>query len=365
MSWSTKTLLYSLLAPVASGWLLYLLYIPPRGVDFFPPYFGAKQILQGLSPYGAEATQALMGEWVAEFEAGGNGYPLPLIMLVVPFTVFSFPVATFLWTAIGFVMAYASVLLSRSQSILRHDPSWLQIISLFLPFTFWPLFRAVGASLATLLWFGIIVVMILSIRRGNGWITAICAVLLALKPQNGLIFAIYGLYWLFRNHKRGLALAISFGLLFLGTTLVMQPGWIQAWVDQVKTYSLIVKPLSLMPLASIFLLVCWRFRMEWWAKLAILQVILFPLSDVYSTLPLLLTWCAFSPILAVVGTSLTWLWVLFNWPMSLAMIWLLVLLPLLVVAFWEARPAHFRKVKKGTFTLQEGIGKQGEISASL
>jgi hypothetical protein len=344
MARSTKLLLYTLLGLVAGGWLLYLLDIPPRGVDFFPLYFAAKRVLMGLSPYGVEATHALMAEWVAEFEAGGVGYPLPLILLVVPFTFFSFPVATSLWTALGFTLSYGSVLIARHQSLLRGDPAWYQIICLFLPFTFWPLWRAVGASQATLLWFGLIVVMILSIRRGNGWMTATCVVLLALKPQNGLIFALFGLYWLFRHHKRGLAFAITFGTLFLGTSLAMQPGWIQAWLEQVETYSVIVKPLSLMPLAGIFLLICWRFRMAWWGKLAILQVILFPLSDVYSTLPLLLTWCAFSPPLALVGTSLTWLWVLFQWPMSLAMIWVLILIPLLIVAFWEARPAQLRRV---------------------
>jgi hypothetical protein len=179
---------------------------------------------------------------------------------------------------------------------------------------------------------------VLSIRRNNGWIAAICIVLLVLKPQNGVIFALYGAYWLFRHHKGALAFAIASGSLLLGISLAMQPEWIGAWLGQVKLYNSIVHPSTLLPLGIVVLVVCWRFRLEWWAKVAIIQVILFPLSDIYSTLPLLLAWCAFPPLFALAGTSLSWLWVFSPVPISLAMVWLLLLLPLLVTIFWESRP---------------------------
>jgi hypothetical protein len=225
---------------------------------------------------------------------------------------------------------------------LQRHAQWYQWISLLLPFTYWPFYRAVGASQATLLWFGLAVLLVLSIRRNNGWATAICAMLLALKPQNGVIFTLYGLYWLYRHQRRWLALAIGVGALLLGASFAIQPDWIFGWLEQVKSYDLIVNPPSLLPLATIMLFVCWRLRMEWWAKVAIVQVLLFPISDVYSTLPVLLTWCSFSPLLALLGTSLTWAWPLFHLPMSLATIWLLVLIPLTITAFWEARPPQLR-----------------------
>jgi hypothetical protein len=324
------------------SWLGYLLSMPPKGVDFYPLYFAAQRVLLGQTPYGIEATNALKVHWDAVFADAGVAYPLPLIMLVVPFVAFAFPIAAFLWTAMGFAMSYPCVILSRDQSALQGHAKWYQWLSLLLPFTYWPFYRAVGASQATLVWFGLAVLLVLAIRRNNSWVTAICAALLALKPQNGVIFALFGLYWLYRNHKRSLALAITLGTLLLGISLAIQPTWITAWLEQVKVYDVVVNQPSLLPLASILLFVSWRLRMEWWAKVAIVQVLLFPMSDVYSTLPLLLAWCSFSPLLAFFGTILSWVWPLFDLPMSLAMIWLLVLIPLTFAAFWEARPAQLR-----------------------
>jgi hypothetical protein len=85
--------------------------------------------------------------------------------------------------------------------------------------------------------------------------------------------------------------------------------------------------------------------MPWWAKVAVCQTVLFPITSLYSTLPLLLAWSAFAPALALAGTGLSWLWVLLALPKSFGMVWLFILLPWMLTALWSARPtqrAHAR-----------------------
>lgn len=63
-------------AVIMTLWLMALFSDPRLGTDFYPLYFGARRIISGESPYGAEATQALMREWSAPFAAAGIAYPI-------------------------------------------------------------------------------------------------------------------------------------------------------------------------------------------------------------------------------------------------------------------------------------------------
>jgi hypothetical protein len=115
-------------------------------------------------------------------------------MLLAPLTALPFPVAAFLWTAIGFGLGYLCVWCARQQNIMHNRSAWQGQLALLLPFTFWPFYQGVVLSQASLLWFGLAVLMVVCIERRHAWPVAICIVLLLLKPQNGAIFALYGLY---------------------------------------------------------------------------------------------------------------------------------------------------------------------------
>lgn len=318
------------------------IYSVPNGNDFFPIYLGAQWLMEGRSPYGVVATNLLISKWYTACALAGIAYPLPLLLLAVPLSLLAFPLAALLWTAGGFLLSYSFVLLGRAQSALHNHPAWFRTLTLILPLTFWPLHEAVNMSQATLIWFGLASVMVLTIERNKPWIVAMCVVLLVLKPQNGIIFALYGLYWLHRNHRQALLFAMLLGSTLLGASLILQPGWIPAWIQQMAVYKAEIKPNSLLPQGFIFLIVVWRLHMPWWAKVAIFQVILFPFSGIYSFLPLLIAWCAFSPLLAVVGTSLPWAWLLLPIDPDIRTTWLLLVLPLILVAAWETRPQKQR-----------------------
>ncbi len=82
------------------------------GVDFEPLYFAAQRVLAGLSPYGADATNALAAHWPAKFAAAGVAYPLPIILLVLPLTWLPWTLAMSLWISAGTIMAYRSIRLA-------------------------------------------------------------------------------------------------------------------------------------------------------------------------------------------------------------------------------------------------------------
>jgi hypothetical protein len=312
-----------------------LLFLPTGGLDhmadFYPIYFGAQRVLEGQSPYGVDATAALAVVWPAPFGEAGIAYPLPMLMLAAPLTLLPYPAAAFLWTAFGLLLSYACVLLVRSSG-------WPLLMRLAAPFAFWPFYNSISLDQASLLSFGLAVLLVLAIQRQHAALVAVAIVLLLLKPQNGAIFALYGLYWIARNHRGQLMLVGLLGGVLLASSLLWQPDWIGAWLAQVKLYGEVVAPSYLLPLGAIVLLAFWRLRTTWWAKLAIVQTLIFPITSLYSLLPLLMAWCAFTPPLALLGASVSWLMVLLPIPASLAAVWLYYLVPLLVVLLWEGRP---------------------------
>lgn len=332
-----KWFIYTLLAGIPICWAISLWQEKPWGTDFYPLYFAAERLVAGQSSYGSQATHDLSLQWHAPFALAGIAYPLPLILLVVPLTLFAFPVAAFIWTALGFAMSYASVLISRPQMFALKQQSGDQWLRLLLPFTFLPFYRGVVLSQATLVWFGISVLLLLAIQKKRVWLVACCVVLLMLKPQTGLVFSLYGLYWLFRHHRRGLSYVAIFGGSLLGVTLLLEPNWIAGWLQQMALYKEIVQPSSILLLGLVALVACWRLNLL--VKLAILQVILFPISEVYSTLPLLIAWYMLAPRVAFIGTGVSWLWIIFSLPLSLATMWFVIFMPLIIAALWVKRPA--------------------------
>jgi len=311
-----------LFAVIASIWTVLLFSMTRFGVDFEPLYFAAQCVLAGLSPYGADATNTLAANWPAQFAAAGIAYPLPIILMIVPLTLLPSTLALSLWISAGSIMAYCSI---------RLAPPWPYLI--LLPLLFLPLHRNIMLGQATLVWFGLTVTLILAIKRRQPWLIGVICALLVLKPQNGLLFALAGLAWSFRHDRRAVWWFAGCGASLGCISLLLQPEWPYAWLQQVQVYSNIVQPPSLLPLGLVVVLACWR--LPWWAVVAAAQVVLFPLSDVYSTLPLLLCWVAIGGPAALLGAGISWLWVMPGVTNTISNVWVLILCPLLVCAVWR------------------------------
>jgi hypothetical protein len=65
-------------------------------------------------------------------------------------------------------------------------------------------------------------------------------------------------------------------------------------------------------------------------------LVLFPLSDLYSALPLLLCWVAIGGPPALLGAGCSWLRQIFGLPTNLDVLWGLILWPLIPAAIWRS-----------------------------
>lgn len=317
-----RLLLYLALVCVASLWLILLIAERP-GTDFYPLHFAARLVLAGDSPYGSEATARLAQAWAAPFAPAGIAYPLPLLLLIVPFALLPFSPASLLWIGVGVAGALLCVRVSEE----RATP-------ILLPLLFLPLYRAVALGQATLIWFGLAVLMLWAMRDRRGWLVGICIALLVLKPQNGLLFALAGMIWSWWADRRALLWALGAGVVLGGIAFAAQPGWLGAWLAQTRHYQTIVRPPLVLPWGLLVVAACWR--LPWWARVAALQVVLFPLSDLYSALPLLLCWVAIGGPLALLGAGCSWLWMIFGLPNNVDVLWGLILWPLIAAAIWRS-----------------------------
>jgi hypothetical protein len=183
----------------------------------------------------------------------------------------------------------------------------------------------------------------------------LCIALLPLKPQSGILFALVGVIWAWQHARRALLWAFGFGGALATLSFFVQPGWFIAWVDQIILYRQIITPLWLWPWLIVLVLCSWG--LPWWARLMIVQVLLFPVvrqsygADPYTLLPLLLVWCAIGGRLAIGGVALSWLWpIAFVAEMSNYVSDLFLLLPLACACAWRTWQAY----QRGTLYLAFG-----------
>lgn len=314
---------YLPLVAVCSIWIVLIASNGNIATDFYPLHFAAGRILAGLSPYGEAATAELARQWHAPFAAAGIAYPLPFLVLILPFGLLPFALAATIWIGIG---------LASSAASLRLAENWRTLMAL--PLLFLPLQRSVMLGQATLVWFGLAVLLVLGIKQRWSWVVGVAITLLLLKPQNGLFFTIAGLIWAVRANRRALIWFVGVESCLMVVALLLQPGWIAAWLAQVQLYTTIVHPPSLLPWGLVLLLVAWR--QPWWSIVAACQVVFFPLSDLYSALPLLLCWIGIGGWTALLGAGASWAWSIAGLPNTMPVLWALIIMPLILAMIWRS-----------------------------
>jgi hypothetical protein len=313
------TILFALFGP------LFFLAIPLHnlGVDFFPLHWAAQRLLGGELPYGPDATSALAHVWDAPFEAAGIAYPLPLLTVVLPLAPLPFPIANLIWTAAGLLLLALVVYRAASP-----------VEGILLLLMFLPVSRAVGYGQATLIWCGLIALLLLAMQRRWWIIAGVCMVLLPLKPQTGLLFAVAGAVWAWNTERRALLVAGGLGALLGAVYWAVWPTWGGQWLEHLTHYRAVVDPKWVLPWGLVLVAATWR--LPWWARLAALQFLLFPASDLYSALVLLFCWAAVGGPLALLGAGISVLWLILGLPNTVGVLWLLILGPLVLIAGWRS-----------------------------
>lgn len=323
---------------IVSLWLILLValqYPDTLGTDFYPLYYAAHLLRAGENPYGAAATNHLIVTWPVPFAQAGIAYPLPAILSFWLVLLLPLPIGMWVWVSSGAVGAWF---------VIRLREDWAQL--LLLPCCFMPLHRAILLKQATLIWFACIVVLLFAMRDRRAWLVGWCIAVLPAKPQTGLLFALAGLVWAIREHRRALLWAVLWVGIIWGGSFVLQPGWVGEWLASVRRYNQIVLTASLWPLGLVIIPLTWR--LPWYARLSVAQVVLFPLSDIYSVLPLLLVWVAIGGPLALVGSGISWLWVFLDLPNTITFVWLILLVPLIGALGWRFAQSIVAQRRKTT-----------------
>jgi hypothetical protein len=180
----------SLAAGLLAGVFVVLLYARQRPEvlsDWDPTFAGTQALLRGESPYAAIQVPP-WPNWLL--------YPLPALLLTIPFTFVPLPLARGIFAAIG-AAAFTYVVTRRGRWTLYFLISgamlwsWVDVQ--------WPPLLIAAALIPSLSW------------------------ILAVKPTLG--FALWAAY---PNRK-----AVIGGLLFLGVSLLVRPGWVQEWLASV------------------------------------------------------------------------------------------------------------------------------------
>ena len=306
----------------------------PLGRDFYPLWLGGRLLLAGQNPYSADVRAHLMQDWPMPFAAAGILYPVPALLATLPFALLPLAVAVPLWVGFG---------VGTTASAIRLRLDWkAQIATLFL---FLPLYRAVLMKQATLIWLGMAVVLLLAIRARRLPLAGLCMAVLPAKPQTGLLFALAAAIWALREDRRLLLWATAWAVPIWGGAFLVRPNWIQEALDAVALNSVVVAPQSLLPLGLALVLVSWR--LPWYAIIAAAQVVLFPLTDMYSAAPLLLGWIAIGGPVAWIGAGISWLWPLLGASNSVPALWAFVLIPYAICALWRSL-ANLRLLRSGS-----------------
>ena len=330
--------------PIVWFWLGMLILQQPGdrlGTDFYPIYWGGKLVLAGQNPYGPEAIAHFKQVWNVPFAAAGFAYPLPAVIGVLPLVLLPLPIAILVWTAAGAI---------GSATAIRLRDDWKGLV--LLPLLFMPLHRAIVVKQATLVWFALVVLLLFAMRRRWPWVVGLCVALLPAKPQVGILFALAGAIWAWRENRWTWAWIAGWSVLFWGTSFWLQPDWVEQWLASVALYDDIVYTAHLLPWGLLVLVFTWR--LPWYAQLGAAQVVLFPMADVYAGLPFLLTWVAIGGPLALIGSSISWLPLLAGLPNSPDAFWVTTVLPLMVCAAWRLYTSR-RTISRALMTKRRSV----------
>jgi hypothetical protein len=192
------------------------------GNDYFFLAETARAFVQGVSPYTDEVSWAVYGNTQCGERCAESGfaYPLPALLLVLPFAWLPHNVGALIFIACS--VALIVWCLDR----LNVPP----VALLFAPLAWAAFYGNPTIMLVGLILLGIVLVQ----RQSWRMLGLVTVLLLAVKPHTVLVFALYFLWRLWRVGR--LHYALVPGITLLLASLVVQPTWPTEWVTQLSTY---------------------------------------------------------------------------------------------------------------------------------
>ncbi len=123
-------------------------------------------------------------------------------------------------------------------------------------------------------------------------------------------------------------------IIFWGGAFLLLPTWIRDCLVAIVNYRALYQTFWLLPVGA-FCIVA-SMHLPWWAIAAVAQAVLFPTHEIYGLSPLLIAWFAIGGRLALIGTSISWGFLLTGSISSPTLITVLILVPYLLAAMYRA-----------------------------
>lgn len=201
----------------------------PTGVfDFYPLYYGAKAWLASGNAYNLTPVVPPSHFGYQLFQIG-NIYPLPAILLALPFSILPPLAAGTLW--LGLVTAGILIALR-----LNGWPLWLIL--------YVPVIEGVRIEQHTAVVLLLQLLAYWAYRAERPWILALCCTLILSKPNQGFFFVLV-LFVLSRYWRQFLIM----GAAIWGGSLLLDPNWIAEWIPTLINHHNVLHQSILWPLA--------------------------------------------------------------------------------------------------------------------
>jgi hypothetical protein len=228
--------------------------------DLYPLYYGGLAWRQSgnayqLKPVVPEST------YEDPILAIGNGYPLPAVLLLLPFTYLPAKIASIVWIS----LLTAGVLIALRINRLPY------YICLYLPIA-----DGIRLEQYAILVVALQFIALWAYRERRYWILAVCCTLILTKPSQGLIFVL-ALLLLTRKWQRFFIVST----VVWGGSMLLDPKWVGEWLAALPTYlaaSQTVAPWAIIILAIPLLLI-----KDYISAALIAQLALFPHQTTYTS----------------------------------------------------------------------------------
>jgi hypothetical protein len=218
----------------------------PGANDFASRWAGARAFwIDGVSPYSDEATRQIQmliygrpipPEEEQEFDPGPFAYPFYTVFLLFPIVWTSYAWAEAIWLVVLEVCLFAGLLLALRLYDWR-PPRWLLICTAVWAFFFYPHARALLLGQFAVFVFATVTLALWALKSGRDVLAGFCLAVSTVKPQMLFLLIPLLLWWAVRERRwRFVASSAAWMALLLGTSWIVEPGWVGAFVAQVARY---------------------------------------------------------------------------------------------------------------------------------
>jgi hypothetical protein len=214
----------------------------PGGNDFYPRWHGTRALaLEGRDPYSEDVTleiqKAIYGRPAREDEDQvAFAYPLYVSLLLLPFSLLSYPVAQAFWISTLILALLAALVLALRTMGWAPSPAQLVVLALW-SVLFYPSARSLVLGQLSILVLALLALALWAQHRDRPLLAGCSLALSTIKPQ--MVFLVVPFLLLSsvrRAHYRTLASFLSIMAVLLVVTSIVLPTWIPSFAAGLTSY---------------------------------------------------------------------------------------------------------------------------------